>query len=265
MLHLNTEKPKSPRVGLFVAVVVVGMMAIRIIQSQFQLTTKFQPPGPSRGDLSLTDSDLPEMLGEWSKTQFIPPKSPEDLPDGQWWWTHAWHYSRGQYNSIVAFDQADWQSWHELTICYEAGGWELTERTVHHNAESEFPDWGYVTAVFQRNGRERAILLFSEFYEDASATTPGATDLLKTEYDTNIADRFRNRIGNQTARNSAVLHDRVLQCQVFVPYKTAMDEQTIQHISSLHLQSRELFRRVWMKQNLENKDGAATQQTASER
>ena len=240
-----TKQPRQYSTRLLAVVVIGGMILTQVIKDGLHVSPKKEAPGLTRGDLVLNDETLPTELAGWTKTQFLPALKPEQLPKGQWWWTHAWHYQQNPLAAIVAFDQADWTNWHELTVCYEATGWELTSRTVYDVSDSKLKNWRYVVAEFKKDTFERGILVFSEFYEDASPTLPFELDLFGPPPDTGLEERFRKRFTNTepTAADAPTpepnaRHERAVQCQVFVPYRQDLTIEMIESIISLHLESR---------------------------
>ena len=126
------------------------MVAVQYISTR--QNSARQLPGTARGDMVLQQDDLPAEIHGWHQTAFEPAKTPEQLPEGQFWWTHVWHYTNGPQYSIVAFDQADWPSWHELTICYQAIGWTLVDRRVVEVRDSPENHWPAVVATLEKPG-----------------------------------------------------------------------------------------------------------------
>ncbi len=118
---------------IWVIIAVIGMGLMQWITRSREVRL---PPGPGRGDIVVRQDALPAAIDGWKQIQFTPAKEPEQLPDGQFWWSFTWQYQKGDLVALVALDQADWDGWHELTICYRAIGWELTGRTVHSNDTS---------------------------------------------------------------------------------------------------------------------------------
>ena len=252
-----TKQPRQYSTLLLAVVVIGGMFLTQLIKDGLHVSPKKEAPGLTRGDLVLNDETLPTELAGWTKTQFLPALKPEQLPKGQWWWTHAWHYQQNPLAAIVAFDQADWAGWHELTVCYRATGWELTKRTVYDVSDIDSKNWRYVVAEFKKDTFERGILVFSEFYEDASPTLPFEFDLFAPRPDTGLEQRFRNRFTNAELADAetpnsepGAHHERAVQCQVFVPYRQDLTTEMIESIISLHLESRTRFRNAWIKDKL---------------
>ena len=224
------------------AVAVGGMIAIKIIQSQFQLTTRFQPPGATRGDLELRDDCLPEEIAGWKKRSFLPPA--QNIPEGQYWWSHSWSYSNSIGNALVVFDQADFSGWHELTYCYQGSGWELIDREIV-TADDNENSWPYIRARFKRNQSESAALVFSLFYDNGTIVQPvdfSEVQLFGTDLATRIANRQRN-LGKRMALQDQ--QRKSLQSQVFMVSQNAVSNETMDELTELHLASRTCFREAW--------------------
>ena len=252
-----TKQPRQYSTLLLAVVVIGGMFLTQLIKDGLHVSPKKEAPGLTRGDLVLNDETLPTELAGWTKTQFLPALEPEKLPEGQWWWTHAWHYQQNPLAALVAFDQADWTGWHELTVCYRATGWELTKRAVYDVSDINSRNWRYVVAEFEKNGLERGLLVFSEFHEDASPTLPFEIDLLAPRPNPGLEERFLNRFTNtelidaETPNSeSGTHHERAVQCQVFGPHRQDLTTEMIESIISLHLESRTRFRNAWIEDKL---------------
>ncbi|MFN7683231.1 MAG: hypothetical protein ACK5TG_20370, partial [Planctomyces sp.] len=90
----STAAPKKePRIVLVMVLMIAFLAVAKSFNSQFTVS---KIPGPERGDLVLSEDSLPPELAGWKRTQFQPAEVPSDLPDGQFWWVHAWGDSDGQ-------------------------------------------------------------------------------------------------------------------------------------------------------------------------
>ena len=225
--------------GYWLLAVIVGTVFIQVITKQSE---KIKPPGPERGDLALSRDSLPQQIGEWNNTGFEV-QSPEQLPQGQFWWTHRWNYANGALNSTVTLDQANFEHWHDLTVCYQALGWTVTDRRVA-DGHSQSEDWPCIVAQMKKSQTESAMLVFSLFFDDGdpvnardyenAATTPK-----------DLGQLLGSRFGDKPRRTSSVAGVR--QCQVLVPYEGSLGSEAESRIIDLHLQTREVFRDKWVK------------------
>ena len=241
---MNNEKPRSPNVMLFVVLVVIGMIGLKIIQSQFQLTTKSQPPGTDRGDITVANSCLPDTTNEWKKAKFTPPAA--ETPKGQYWWTHSWIYSTESTQAIVAFDQANWVGWHELSECYSSSGWTLESREIH---EHESDDWNYVVSKFSKAPGLSGVLVFSLFFEDGKPIKPWELSVREiVKQNMTGLDRLFERSRHTSDHNNL----RALQCQVFVPVQDSLSDSVIEDAIQLHLETRQSFVQNWMTAHKEH-------------
>lgn len=237
-------------IWLLLLLMIVGMAVINAVPWE-RLTPGKPPksaPGVVRGDLVLKESDLPKVINDWTRTGFQPAASNDELAPGQYWWTHIWQYGLQGHTAIVAFDQADWKSWHELTICYQANDWILQRRVVIEQTDG----WDVVVAQFQRQNGERSALMFSLFADDGEPVAPpgitasglpGLQNGLLQLPESDWGQIFRDRL-NMKHYAAGRLH----QCQVFCPLARECDRATLQHLLELHLQSRQIFRDRWLNQ-----------------
>ena len=219
-----------------------------------QMLTKPKPeqriPGPARGDLVLKKDALPDVIGQWHFTRFQPAKPPEQLPDGQFWWTHSWNYRKQQLNAIVAFDQADWKKWHELTVCYQAIEWKLVDREVISISDTV----SVVLASFEKPTREKATLVFSLFAQDGSLIPSPLMGMpLAKEKKTGqpFTKMLNGRLNFELPEGADQLlnprtYERILQCQVFVPHAKALSDDEVHDLIELHLETLGYFRKAWL-------------------
>lgn len=234
-------KTNSPRAHWWILLVVLAMVATQYFSTRVNSTR--QRPGIERGDVVLQQNDLPIEIHGWRQTAFEPAKPAEDLPKGQFWWTHVWNYTNGTQNCVVTFDQADFTTWHELTICYRATGWELTKREVVSRESTAIGRWDIVIAHFKRGSLEKAVLMFSLFNADGRPVqSPDFGDISTMTDDVNLWERFQHRIAADPES-----YERVLQCQVFVPLQQNLSGESIENLLLMHNDTRERFRDVWTK------------------
>ncbi|MFO1001518.1 MAG: exosortase U [Planctomycetaceae bacterium] len=235
----RSAQPGKTRVGYWLLVVIAGTVFTQVVTKQSE---EVKPPGPERGDLALSRDSLPQQIDEWINTGFEV-QSPEQLPQGQFWWTHRWNYANGALNSTVTLDQANFKHWHDLAVCYQALGWTVTHRRVA-DGQSQTEDWPCIVAQMKKNETESAMLVFSLFFDDGDpvnardyeTTVPTGRDL---------GQLVESRFGDKPRRTSSVASVR--QCQVLVPYEGSLDNETESRIVTLHLKTREIFRDKWVK------------------
>jgi hypothetical protein len=232
-------QPGKTRVGYWLLAVVAGTVFTQALSKQAEDNL---PPGPARGDLSLSRDSLPQQIGEWSNTAFEV-QSPEQLPQGQFWWTHRWNYANGALNGTVTLDQANFKHWHDLTVCYQALGWTVTNRRVA-DGESQTGDWPCIVAQMKKNETESAMLVFSLFFDDGDPVNAREYENAATT-PKDLGQLLQSRFGDKSRRTSSVVSVR--QCQVLVPYNGSLDSETESRIVTLHLKTREIFRDKWVK------------------
>ena len=237
---------QSPRTGIWLLLIVAGFVAIQTFN------TRPEPigPGPQRGDLVLQQNALPEEILGWRFQRFQPALPSEQLPDGQFWWTHSWTYRRNQLDSLVAFDQANWRSWHELTMCYQAIGWTLVNRQFVSISDAA----SVVQATFEKPTHEKATLVFSLFAQDGSLIQPpeiGMPAAQENETDQSFTSLLNSRLtwkmpqGAQQSSNTETF-ERILQCQVFAQHDEPLSDEDVHSLMELHLETLGCFRNAWL-------------------
>ncbi|MEZ6131805.1 MAG: exosortase U [Planctomycetaceae bacterium] len=240
----QAEHNKSNTPVLLIATL-CGLILTQMLANRPEVTSR-GTPGATRGDVPLHADVLPETIGDWKQQSFQAAPPVESLPNGQYWWTHAWQYADGRMAANVSFDQADWAGWHELTECYEGNGWKLVERSIQTPSDTSEQTWPYVVATFEKGLNQKGTLLFSEFYEDGSPTPPREFEVgaaLKQEL--GLGQRFGNRT-NYEAQPVVVLHERVMQCQVFATYIGTLNKEQHEALKQLHTTSRTRFQEEWL-------------------
>lgn len=246
----------SPRIGVWLFVVIVSIFALQLLTKK---DASLKIPGASRGDLTLEKDALPDEIGEWRCTGFHAALPPEQLPDGQFWWTHSWLYQRPGMSAYVAFDQADWDGWHELTICYQASGWTLAERAVVNVNTLE---WPVVVAKLTKITGEKATLVFSLFDQNGQPLPSPFTGIPPRKIDP--ADRtFLKGLTGRLADQPQVNPDqpqrrdagaKVMQCQCLLHHRDDLSDESLQQLISLHHESCARFRSAWKnRQNTHQK------------
>jgi hypothetical protein len=237
---------QSPRTGIWLLLIVAGFVTIQI----FNTRPEPEPPGPGRGDLVLKQNVLADEIVGWHFRRFEPALPSEQLPNGQFWWTHAWNYHRNKLDALVAFDQANWKSWHELTMCYQAIGWTLVNRQVVSISDAV----SVVQATFEKPTHERATLVFSLFAQDGSVIQPPETGMpaaQENETDQSFTSLLNSRLtwkmpeGAQQSSNAETF-ERVLQCQVFAQHHATLSDEERHGLIELHLETLGCFRNAWL-------------------
>ena len=251
------EHPKSPKIGLLLAFVAIGMIAVQLLKTNVNPISATRKPGPERGDLRLENESLPYEIGTWRKLHFTPAPSPESLSEGQVAWTHSWTFQHDQLVALVSFDQADFRHWHDLCVCYEGIGWTVDARESRIPAEDNFKyssespkshsselerDWPYVIARLSKTNATSSLLVFSLFFDDGDPVDARVYQPAGSTQDA-IGRLFQSRF-DQNRRSSNVASLR--QCQVIVPYSGDLTQDDEARIIELHLKTREAFRIKWL-------------------
>lgn len=204
-----------------------------------------EKPGPTRGDLVLTEDALPAELAGWTRTKFIPAPPVDELPEGQYWWVHQWQYQKDGITALVSFDQLGEDQWHELTYCYRGLDWTMKDRRIMSGiAGNEY----FVVAEMRKENEEHGLLIFSAFFENGEWAPPPSVDIPQLNF------RPEGAFGKTWERldpivkyaESTSTHTRALQCQVLVSSTKPIAESVVSSTIELHLQSRKHFRSQWL-------------------
>lgn len=246
MAQTAVPRKKEPRIVLVMVLMIAFLAVARSFNSRFTLS---KVPGPERGDLALTADALPTELAGWKQIQFKPAEVPDDLPDGQFWWVHAWGYTDGEVACTVSLDQADWTAWHDLTVCYQAVGWKLEDRKVLDIPYPQGGTWHAVTADFSDSSGRRAFLVFSLFGDDGTPMDSPWQGLYPEPVDNSFSKRLGDRFDKSENQSQPVQkkmnHTRVLQSQVFLAYSGTLSNERREKLIQLHLESRPYFQDAW--------------------
>ena len=216
-----------------------------------------EKPGPTRGDLVLTEDALPTELAGWTRTRFIPAPPVDELPEGQYWWVHQWQYQKDGATALVSFDQLGEDRWHELTYCYRILDWVIDERSIQTNESSVGK---YVVARMSKDDGQHGLLVFSVFFENGEWDLPPDFELsmvntVALENETKLIDRMVGRLqqpdvhphaGSEATRPIEAGIRRALQCQVLITTTEPITDSQVAATVDLHLQSRNHFRLCWL-------------------
>jgi hypothetical protein len=241
--NLVRRGASQPSIVLWLSVSLISMI---VLQQFTAKPAQLKVPGESRGDMALAKGALPAELDQWKMAGFKPAPSPDELPEGQYWWVHQWVFSAGQTTAVVSFDQLGEAGWHELTFCYRNQNRSIEQRETLKPAEE---DGEFVVARMRDEAGALAILVFSVFYEDGTwATSPTidirAVNTTRTTDEVNFTDRFQWRFAPPTYSDAG--HERALQCQVLVSCTEPDVQSQVDSAVALHLATRKIFRQEWL-------------------
>jgi hypothetical protein len=245
MADVVQTKKKEPRLALVLVALITSLAVLKFLNAKVSLS---KVPGPERGDMQLTAEALPPQIGEWKQVRFEAPSSPEELPDGQFWWVHGWTWSNEKMACLISLDQADWTSWHDLSICYKGAGWTLNDRSIYEIPEQGGGTWHVVTLDLQNGANQKGFVVFSLFGSDG---TPMDAPQMKAEAQKQadgILARMNERFREKKAAEPIAKkwgHERVIQSQLFMTYSGELSRDTRESLMALHLESRQYFRNEW--------------------
>lgn len=200
-----------------------------------------QPAGIDRNDLVLEEDDLPGRIGNWNRVSFKPAETEEQLTENALVWTHSWNFQKDALSAYVAFDQAGFMHWHDLTVCYQGLDWTLTSERLVSNTET-MNQWPVNVAQLKKPDGSAAMLVFSLFFDNGEPVDARGYEVANTAeegWKRLLGARFE---GNKRTSKVATIR----QCQVFVPYSGTLTPEIEDSIVKLHLDSREAFRKKWL-------------------
>ncbi|MBL7039192.1 MAG: exosortase U [Pirellulaceae bacterium] len=142
---------------------------------------------------SLVETTLPERLNGWQRVAFQTEtrKPSSDLGSHSF----IWRYAGTKEQLVVAFD-FPFVGWHELTRCYRARGWRITEQKIVSADEKHSPGDGTIVEVHLRHSAgKRGYLLFSQFDRRGVAIDPpGMAGISASSWYRAIQDRVTKRL-----------------------------------------------------------------------
>jgi hypothetical protein len=236
---LRFSDPSTPRAGLWIVAILAGMTAMQFVAGRMNATN--QAAGIGRNDLVLAEDDLPDTIDKWQRVSFEPAKLLADQAEEQRVWTHSWGFQKDLFSAYVAFDQAGFMHWHDLTVCYQGLGWTITSKQVLSSTEN-LKEWPIVVAQLSKPDGSTAMLAFSSFFDNGDPVDARVYEVAKTAeegFKRLLSGRF-----NGQQRTSKVASLR--QCQVLFPYAGTLTSDMENSIIKLHLQSRQSFRDHWL-------------------
>ena len=242
-----TAPPRSSTWWLLI--VVVGVLATQAVTRSLSIDDK---PGADRDDVVLIADTLPRKIAAWECRQFFPAVDSEVNDSGQFWTTHAWTYQLKEHSCVVAFDQLGLHEWHELTVCYEGRGWDISDRVIYTPLDDS-SGWPYVVARMRNADGRFGLVVFSVFW-GSGAPMAAPSDRLAVSFTGRddahggLLSRLSGRVqsGAVSGNVRPGLENRGLQCQVFLTSFDALSSEQIDSVVMLHRATREKFRTAWL-------------------
>lgn len=230
-------------------IVVAGILATQAATRSWSIDSK---PGVDRDNAVFNAHVIPRKIAAWEFQQFFPPINAEVDSSGEFWTTHAWTYASRKHSCVVAFDQLGLQEWHELTVCYEGRGWNISERVIH-TPKDEGRGWPYVVAKMSNLDGRHGLVVFSVFWGSGAPMEAPSHRLavgFTGRYDPHggLLSRLRGRMQNVSVPGNVRpgLENRGLQCQVFLTSYDALSSEQVDSVVTLHRATREQFRIAWL-------------------
>ena len=220
--------------------IVLSMVAMHFVSRRMNASK--QLAGIERNDIVLNVDDLPVEIENWNRTSFEPAKAVEQPTEDRIVWTHSWGFQKDALSAHVGFDQAGFMHWHDLTVCYQGLGWTMISKSVRSDTDT-MDTWPVVVAHFRKPDESAAIVVFSLFFDNGDPVDPRGYEVA------NSADQgWKRLLGARFDRNKRTgTVASIRQCQVFVPYSGKLSTKIETSIVSLHMQSREAFRKKWLE------------------
>jgi hypothetical protein len=233
----------------WLVIVVVGLFATQAVTRSLSIDGK---PGAERDDAVFIADTLPRNIAAWEYRQFFPAVNSEINDSGQFWTTHAWTYQLKDHSCIVAFDQLGLHEWHELTVCYEGRGWDITDRVIR-TPQDDSSGWPYVVARMRNADGRCGLVVFSVFWGSGEPMAAPSDRLAvsftgRDDAHGGLLSRITGRIQGAAVSGDVRpgLENRGLQCQVFLTSFDALSSEQVDSIVMLHRVTREKFRTAWL-------------------
>jgi exosortase len=181
--------------------------------------------------IALDANSMPSTLLGLERVDFKAEQRDPDNIHGMYSRTYTYRSPEGA-QFVVSFDFPFVGGWHELTMCYTAGGWEPIERriTTKPGDQSERA-WRCVEADFSRAGGDRGAVLFSEFDQYGTPFNPQEGWMRADEAFWKV-------------RNYYLEDRRAFQVQVFIADTAAASEADRQKAKELLFVARDHFRNL---------------------
>ena len=244
LTHVNGRSRAS---AWWLVVVVAGILATQAVTRSLSIDGK---PGVDRDDAVFVAEVLPNKIVEWEFQQFFPAVNADSSIAGQFWTTHAWEYGVRDHSCVVAFDQLGRHEGHELTVCYEGRGWNISERVIALPDEGN--DWPYVVARMSNPDGRHGLVVFSVFWGSGEPMAVPSNRLAvsftgRTGAPGGLFSRLTDRVQNPEPTNVRPgLETRGLQCQAFLTSIDVLSSQQVESVVALHRATREQFRTAWL-------------------
>jgi hypothetical protein len=181
--------------------------------------------------LALNESALPKKCAMVDQVNYERLERDRDDMFGNFSRTFEYRDDRGT-KYLVSCDFPLEPDGHELTVCYQGIGWNLTHRELRDTAPqaSASEPWGYAEAQFSKPEGASAFLVFCAFDEYGGRITPRSLTLWEDILQTLTKQAYDNRT------------ERTFQVQVWTTAVGEIDDQQKQTARELLLDARERFR-----------------------
>jgi hypothetical protein len=127
--------------------------------------------------LAIEAAGLPEIVAHAERTTFSKVERERDDMFGNYSRMYEYRDQRGSTYQ-VSCDFPLEPGGHELTVCYQGIGWQMTGREVQETGPGDYddpagdPSWGYGTAEFIKPDGSAGFLAFCSFDEHGTRVTP---------------------------------------------------------------------------------------------
>lgn len=233
----NSHQPQQPRVFGFVFLAVIGIIVLQQLQrNDFQSAA--ESTDPENQLILLPASTFADNIDSWTAVDFTEPDANQNA--NQKFTSHIWRFQSEGLNGLVAFDQSNWNRWHELTECYRSAGWTLLHRELRKIDTA--PSWPCVIATFSKD-EQSATLVYSMSYRDGTPLAP--LDLSADEAaGTNWLSRMRARLELGRHQQGPDADMLAVQYQVFCSSVSNIDNEATDRILQLHKTTRQRLRKA---------------------
>ena len=189
---------------------------------------------------AMEEGDMPKQLENWARVEEDYSSQTRDHGSDLGRRSDVWQYRAPSCGATVSFDQT-YPGWHELTRCYQNGGWKMKNRDVLRLAAPDGePVWDIVEATFEKETGEKGYLMFSLF-NGAGEPERAPVNVGTLEW---FLTRAKNRLSNRIRRS--LFSSETYQAQVFVQHYDALDPAVKKEIQDRFVTARDILRQKFL-------------------
>ncbi|MEM7313726.1 MAG: exosortase U, partial [Planctomycetota bacterium] len=172
MIAPASTSVRSTSVVRFATLAFAILSLLQLSQIGYAIISPQQPSNAVDIARKLSESSLPKTLADFSMVNYAFERRTSGDIFGEFSHTFTYRDVDGT-DYLVSFDFPFGQGWHELTVCYQGIGWELTEREIQTTDNS----WRPIAVTMFRHPNSHGLLVFSAFDEYGNPVSPPASKI----------------------------------------------------------------------------------------